>query len=47
MQLVLETMAKELKQAMILTGCKNISEIDARIIFNMENEVAEYKVRHL
>lgn len=33
-RLVLETMAKELKQAMILTGCKNISEINAKVIFN-------------
>ncbi len=36
-QLVLETMAKELKQAMILTGCKNISEVDTGILFNQEN----------
>jgi len=36
-QLVLETMAKELKQAMILTGCKNVSEIDDRVIFKKGN----------
>ncbi|NLZ54997.1 MAG: alpha-hydroxy-acid oxidizing protein [Thermoanaerobacteraceae bacterium] len=36
-KLVLETMAKELKQAMILTGCKNISEVNAQVIFNKEN----------
>lgn len=33
-QLVLETMAKELKQAMILTGCNNIGEISDRVLFN-------------
>ncbi len=32
-QLVLETMAKELKQAMILTGCKNIAGINSSVIF--------------
>lgn len=32
-RLVLETMAKELKQAMILTGCKNLGEISGRVIF--------------
>lgn len=32
-QLVLETMAKELKQAMILTGCKNIESIDSSVIY--------------
>jgi len=32
-RLVLETMAKELKQAMILTGCKNLAEISGRVIF--------------
>lgn len=36
-QLVLETMAKELKQTMILTGCKNISEINTKVIFNKGN----------
>lgn len=36
-KLVLETMAEELKQAMILTGCKNISEVNAQVIFNKEN----------
>ena len=36
-KLVLETMANELKQAMILTGCKNISEVNAQVIFNKEN----------
>lgn len=30
---VLETMAKELKQAMILTGCKTLSDIGDRVIF--------------
>ncbi|MGB4470100.1 MAG: alpha-hydroxy-acid oxidizing protein, partial [Tepidanaerobacteraceae bacterium] len=33
-KLVLETMAKELKQAMILTGCNNIGEISDRVLFN-------------
>lgn len=32
-QLVLETMANELKQAMILTGCKDIKSINSSIIF--------------
>lgn len=32
-QLVLETMAKELKQAMILTGRENISDINSSVIF--------------
>jgi 4-hydroxymandelate oxidase len=32
-EMVLETMAKELKQAMILTGCKNIADIDSSVIF--------------
>lgn len=32
-KLVLETMAKELKQAMILTGCKNLKEITDRVIY--------------
>lgn len=32
-QLVLETMAKELKQAMILTGCENIEGINSSAIF--------------
>lgn len=31
-KLVLETMAEELKQAMILTGCKDIASIDSSII---------------
>lgn len=32
-ELVLETMAKELKQAMILTGCKNIRDINLSVIY--------------
>ncbi|WP_213995828.1 alpha-hydroxy-acid oxidizing protein [Tepidanaerobacter syntrophicus] len=32
-QLVLETMANELKQAMILTGCKDIKSINSSILF--------------
>ena len=32
-QLVLDTMAKELKQAMILTGCENLEEIKPSILF--------------
>ena len=32
-QLVLENMAKELKQAMILTGCKNIRDINSSVIY--------------
>jgi isopentenyl diphosphate isomerase/L-lactate dehydrogenase-like FMN-dependent dehydrogenase len=33
-KLVLETMAKELYQAMILTGCRDISSIGSHIIYN-------------
>ncbi|MDN5332475.1 MAG: 4-hydroxymandelate oxidase [Tepidanaerobacteraceae bacterium] len=33
-KLVLETMAKELYQAMILTGCKDVSSIGPHIIYN-------------
>jgi len=32
-QLVLETMAKELKQAMILTGCRNLSDISHKVLY--------------
>ncbi|WP_422445494.1 alpha-hydroxy-acid oxidizing protein [Thermoanaerobacterium sp. DL9XJH110] len=32
-KLVLETMASELKKAMILTGCKNLADISGRVIY--------------
>ncbi|MEM5767759.1 MAG: alpha-hydroxy-acid oxidizing protein [Bacillota bacterium] len=32
-QLILERMAAELQQAMVLTGCASVREIDDRIIY--------------